>query len=205
MAQRFSLRYLALVSWGLLARKDVLGVARLAWAHVSGCCVGLRCRSPVSAFHSEILLRPAIGARIRQQAMHPGHALARPAPVRDKAGTRWHSNRDMNVATPSFSLAYCTNIWSHHQAPVCTELAHLLGQGRFTMCLFEPVDEERRTLGWGGAAPQHTWVAGPPSASHDRQQLEAAVCSADVAVLGACPREVHAARAATGEAHVHSR
>ena len=24
-------------------------------------------------------------------------------------------------------LAYCTNIWNHHQGPVCTELAKLLG------------------------------------------------------------------------------
>ena len=101
--------------------------------------------------------------------------------------------------SPNFSLAYCTNIWSHHQGPVSRELARLLGEDRFKMCLFEPVHEERRVLGWANEIPDHKWIAGPPSTSSDMERLSQIVCDADVAVLGACPQEVQAARAATGK------
>lgn len=98
-----------------------------------------------------------------------------------------------------FSLAYCTNIWTHHQSPVCTELARLLGDNQFKLCLFEPVHDERRQLGWAVDIPDHRWIAGPPKNSYDLERLRQVVCDADVAVLGACPREVHAARVATGK------
>jgi glycosyltransferase involved in cell wall biosynthesis len=100
---------------------------------------------------------------------------------------------------PAFTLAYCTNFWSHHQAPVCTELARLLGEDRFKLCLFEPVDAERRQLGWAGDVPDYKWIAGPPSSTRDMERLIQIVCDADVAVIGHCPHEVRAARAATGK------
>lgn len=99
----------------------------------------------------------------------------------------------------NFSLAYSSNIWTHHQGPVCGELVHLLGEDRFKMCLFEPVHEERRQLGWASDIPDHKWIAGPPSTSSEKQRLRRLVCDADVAVLGACPHEVVAARAETGK------
>lgn len=75
------------------------------------------------------------------------------------------------MSSPSFSLAYGTNIWTHHQAPICTELVRLLGEDHFKMCLFEPVHEERRQLGWASDSPDHRWIAGPPSSSGDQLPL----------------------------------
>ena len=49
-------------------------------------------------------------------------------------------------------LAYCTNIWNHHQGPVCTELAKLLGPDDFKLLLHQPLDHkyslERIGMGW---------------------------------------------------------
>jgi glycosyltransferase involved in cell wall biosynthesis len=105
----------------------------------------------------------------------------------------------MQMASRNFSLAYCTNIWSHHQAPVCTELARLLGEDQFKMCLFESTNEDRRRIGWNSNIPARKWIAGPPGSSDDMDRLCEIVCGADVAVLGHCPQEVHAARVATGK------
>ena len=97
------------------------------------------------------------------------------------------------------SLAYCTNIWTHHQAPICIELVKLLGVEHFKMCLFEPVHEERRQLGWASDVPDYNWIAGPPRSSSDMERLAQIVCDADVAVLGACPIEIQAVRVSTGK------
>lgn len=99
----------------------------------------------------------------------------------------------------NFSLAYCTNIWSHHQGPISRELVRVLGEDCFKMCLFETVFEEQRKLGWASDVPDHKWIAGPPSSSSDLERLGQIVCDADVAVLGACPQAVREARAATGK------
>jgi glycosyltransferase involved in cell wall biosynthesis len=98
-----------------------------------------------------------------------------------------------------FSLVYVTNIWNHYQGPICTEFASLLGESRFKMCLFEPVHEERRQLGWASDIPDHKWIAGPPSSNSDMERLGEIICDADVAVLGHCPQAAQAARAATGK------
>ncbi|MDR3414063.1 MAG: glycosyltransferase family 4 protein [Formivibrio sp.] len=107
----------------------------------------------------------------------------------------------MNANQPAggFSLAYCTNIWNHYQAPVCTEFSKSLGNDAFNLCLFEPVHEERRQLGWGNDIPDYRWIKGPPTSKNDFERLNQIVCNADVAVLGACPQKVQAARAATGK------
>jgi glycosyltransferase involved in cell wall biosynthesis len=99
----------------------------------------------------------------------------------------------------AFSLAYCNNVWTHYQAPVSREFVRFLGEDRFRLCLFEPVNEERRRLGWAGDVPRHPWIAGPPSSSGESERIGRIVCDADVAVLGACPQEIQAARAATGK------
>jgi glycosyltransferase involved in cell wall biosynthesis len=100
---------------------------------------------------------------------------------------------------PQFSLAYCTNVWIHHQAPVCEELVRLLGEDRFKLCLFERPSDEQLKLGYTDVVPDHRWIAGPPSCRADLEQIIQIVCDADVAVLGHCPHEVHAARVATGK------
>ncbi len=99
----------------------------------------------------------------------------------------------------SLFLAYCTNIWNHYQASLCAEFVRLLGQDRFRMCLFEPVFGERCSLGWAAAVPDYNWIAGPPSSGGELRRLSRTVCDADVAVLGDCPQDVQAARAATGK------
>jgi glycosyltransferase involved in cell wall biosynthesis len=99
----------------------------------------------------------------------------------------------------SFSLAYCTNIWNHYMAAISAELACQLGEDHFKMCLFERVYEEQLKLGWAGAVPDYKWIAGPPSSPRDMDRLRQIVCDADVAVLGACPREIQVARIATGK------
>jgi len=98
-----------------------------------------------------------------------------------------------------FSLAYCTNIWSHHQGPICSELAEILGEYHFKACLFEPVHDERRQMGWASDIPNHKWIVGPPSSNGEMTQLIKIVCDADVAILGSCPQEVQAARVTTGK------
>lgn len=103
------------------------------------------------------------------------------------------------MMSPALNLAYCTNVWTHHQSPVCTELARLLGEDHFTLCLFATLSEERRKLGYSVAVPAHPWIAGPPTSPGETQRLIKIVCDADVAVLGSCPQEVRAARAATGK------
>ena len=108
-------------------------------------------------------------------------------------------NTTPQMSTPGLSLVYCTNIWNHYMASVCGEFAHLLGEDHFKMCLFDHVYEEQRKLGWASTVPDHKWIAGPPSSSNDMKRLRQIVCDADVAVLGACPREVQAARAETGK------
>lgn len=87
------------------------------------------------------------------------------------------------MSSPGLSLVYCTNIWSHHQAPISREFARLLGENRFKMCLFEPVPEEQRKLGYASTVPDYRWIAGPPSSSDDMERLGRIVCDADVAVL----------------------
>ncbi len=99
----------------------------------------------------------------------------------------------------ALTLAYCTNIWSHHQVPVCTELARQLGADRFRMCLFEPIHAERRQMGWSAGEKGLPWVAGPPESPPDMKALTKLVCDAEVAVLGAVPLRVVEQRVRTGK------
>ena len=103
------------------------------------------------------------------------------------------------MAVPDLTIAFCTNIWNHYQGSLCTEFARLLGENRFNMCLFEAVHDERLQLGWPVDIPDCTWIAGPPRCADELERLTRIVCEADVAVLGACPDEVQAARVATGK------
>jgi glycosyltransferase involved in cell wall biosynthesis len=100
--------------------------------------------------------------------------------------------------TPDFSLVYGTNIWTHHQVPVASELARIMGTERFRMALFEEVHAERRWMGWedGGDCP---WVSGPPHNETEKRQLLEECLQADVMVFGAGPSEVLQARIATGK------
>ena len=63
-------------------------------------------------------------------------------------------------------LAYCTNIWNHHQGPVCSELAKLLGPDGFRLLLHQPLDHkyslERINMGWDLNPPEEPWIVGPP-------------------------------------------
>jgi glycosyltransferase involved in cell wall biosynthesis len=99
---------------------------------------------------------------------------------------------------PGFSMVYGTNIWTHHQVPVATELARILGEDRFRMALFEEVPAERRRMGWhdGEVCP---WASGPPRNETEQKQLLQQCLEADVMVVGACPPEILQARAATGK------
>jgi glycosyltransferase involved in cell wall biosynthesis len=91
-----------------------------------------------------------------------------------------------------------TNMWSHHQLPVATELAKLLGFEHFKLALFEEVHDERRNMGWK-EKKQLPWVIGPPRTSAERQALIQECLDADVMVVGACPPDVMASRIATGK------
>ncbi len=95
-------------------------------------------------------------------------------------------------------LIYGTNIWTHHQIPLATELARIFGVSQFRMALFEAVHEERCIMGWGDRE-EHAWVLGPPRNQAEMRMLVHEFLDADVAVVGACPREVLEARVATGK------
>lgn len=97
-----------------------------------------------------------------------------------------------------FTLVYGTNFWSHHQAPLVTELAGILGNEHFKMVLFDEVAEERRKMGWG----EHRdcpWLLGPPRNEDDKERIMQQCLEADVMVFGACPMEVLSARLAAGK------
>lgn len=87
-----------------------------------------------------------------------------------------------------FTLCFCTNIWNHHQGPVCTELARQLGPERFKMCIFQPMNHEyssqRRHLGWDIDPPDESWIIGPPKDSCDLAEMMKLIYSADVVVIG---------------------
>ena len=63
-------------------------------------------------------------------------------------------------------ICYCTNIWNHHQGPVCAELAKLLGSDNFRLMLHQPLDhkwsKERIAMGWNLIPPEEPWILGPP-------------------------------------------
>ena len=100
---------------------------------------------------------------------------------------------------PGFSLSYCTNLWCIHQSLISMELVSLLGENRFNLCLFGNMSDGQFLLGHDEPTPDFKWIAGPPHSSSDMERLSQIVCDADVAVLGACPREVLTARAKTGK------
>jgi glycosyltransferase involved in cell wall biosynthesis len=79
------------------------------------------------------------------------------------------------------------------------EFAGLDREDRFKLCLFAQVPKEQRKLGYASGVPDYKWIAGPPSSPDDMDWLRQIVCDADVAVLGACPREIQVARIATGK------
>ncbi|NVN93001.1 MAG: glycosyltransferase family 4 protein [Desulfuromonadales bacterium] len=99
---------------------------------------------------------------------------------------------------PTFSMVYGTNVWSHHQVPVATELARILGPDRFRMALFDQVDIERRNMGWGDHA-EYPWVIGPPLNADAKTVIMQQCLEADVMVFGSCPSEILQARAATNK------
>ncbi len=86
-------------------------------------------------------------------------------------------------------LAYCTNIWNHHQGPVCTELAKLLGADDFKLLLHQPLDHmysiERINMGWNLNPPDEPWVLGPPKrcADVDYSEYVKIVMEADAIVF----------------------
>jgi glycosyltransferase involved in cell wall biosynthesis len=98
-----------------------------------------------------------------------------------------------------FTLAHCTNLWCLHQSPTSRELVSLLGEDRFKLCLFGNMNENLFLLGHDESTPDYKWIVGPPRSHGDVERLRQIVCDADVAVLGACPREVMVARAKTGK------
>lgn len=67
-------------------------------------------------------------------------------------------------------IVFCTNIWNHHQGPVCTELAKLLGDD-FMLLLHQPLDHrysiDRIKLGWNLIPPNVPWIVGPPKSCAD--------------------------------------
>ena len=101
------------------------------------------------------------------------------------------------------TLAFCINMWSHYQLPICNELVRLLGENRYKLCLFEQVHEERRQLGWASDIPQHRWIVGPPGSVDDLGRLYQSVYDADVAVSGELSTRVAGGAGRHGQAYVH--
>jgi glycosyltransferase involved in cell wall biosynthesis len=92
-----------------------------------------------------------------------------------------------------YSFIYGTNIWTHHQVPVATELAKIIGPELFRMALFEQVHDERRRMGWaehGG----YQWVLGPPRNQKETDRIFQQCAQAEVMIFGACPMDVLKAR-----------
>ena len=87
-----------------------------------------------------------------------------------------------------FTLCFCTNIWNHHQGPVCRELARQLGPERFKMCIFQPLNHDysnqRRHLGWRIEPPNEPWIIGPPKDRRELAEMMKRIYDADAVVLG---------------------
>lgn len=85
-------------------------------------------------------------------------------------------------------LAYCTNIWNHHQGPVATELAKLLGSANFKLLLHQPLDHKysvnRIKMGWNLIPPDEPWIMGPPKTCEevDYSEYVKFVAGADVMI-----------------------
>lgn len=106
------------------------------------------------------------------------------------------------------TLVYCTNIWNHHQGPVCRELARLLGDD-FKMILHQPLDHrysrERMALGWNLVPPAEPWIVRAPESCRnlDYAKHRQLFMAADVAVYGSglpyVTQEMLVARAKAGK------
>jgi len=96
-------------------------------------------------------------------------------------------------------MVYGTNIWTHHQLPVATELARILGADCFKMVLFNQVDDERRKLGWAQENALPSWVLGPPRSDKERSEIIQQSADADVMIFGACPRGILERRVAANK------
>ena len=85
-------------------------------------------------------------------------------------------------------ICYCTNIWNHHQGPVCQELARLYGN-EFRMILHQPLDSpnsiERMQMGWSIRPPKESWIIEPPEhcASADYSEHRRMALASDVLVM----------------------
>lgn len=86
-------------------------------------------------------------------------------------------------------VAYCINIWNHHQGPVCRELAKLLGND-FRVFVFQPLDcdwsRERLSMGWNLIPPNEPWIVGPPKTESKVSSsfFQGWIESADVLIYG---------------------
>lgn len=85
------------------------------------------------------------------------------------------------------TIAYCTNIWNHHQGPVCQELARLLGENNFKMLLHQPLDHkfslQRMAIGWNLIPPSEPWIVGPPKSVSSADYTEYKRIASEVDVL----------------------
>lgn len=89
-------------------------------------------------------------------------------------------------------IAFCTNIWNHHQGPVAIELARLLGED-FRLLLHQPLDhkysKERIALGWELTPPDVGWIVGPPKSEAEANygEYRRIAIGADVLLLDGMP------------------
>lgn len=96
-------------------------------------------------------------------------------------------------------LVFVTNFWNHYQASLGQAFADELGHDQFRMVLCEPLDEERKYLGWGECGEPPSWLIGPARRPDQLQEYVPTVMGADVAIMGASPGWMQRQRAKTGK------
>lgn len=81
------------------------------------------------------------------------------------------------------TLAMTANYINHHQIPLCDALYAALGDG-FSYVEQQPMEEERRAMGWGGEKPPYV-----VRAWEERERADRLILDADVAVIGWAERD----------------
>ncbi len=88
-------------------------------------------------------------------------------------------------------LVFVSNYINHHQIPFCREAQSLLGRGNFVFFQTQPMEEERRAMGWQEEIPEYV----RPAYGTDAQGMDLKtaalweISGADVVLFGGCEDE----------------
>jgi len=84
------------------------------------------------------------------------------------------------------TVLFLSNYFNHHQKPFCDAMFRLLGES-YHFVETEPMDDERKSLGWGGIT-YPSYVISPEEAF--TPETQAMIDSADAVIIGSAPNSL---------------